>query len=174
MTSCTPDVAPKTSAVAPVCQRETGETEGGGGKTKAQHEEEEDRGRKGIPTPVLETSTVVPVHQGETREAECVGRKAEDRKGDEEDKMNKHERRDSSTPVPETSTVEPVCRHKTEDKGGGGEETIWLKASIHGGKDVADEEAKDGAAVEFDGELGCGNEGRVENRSTRKMIRLIF
>ena len=34
---------PETSAVAPVCQRETGETEGGDGKTKAQHEEE-DRG----------------------------------------------------------------------------------------------------------------------------------
>ena len=66
-----------------------------------------------------------------------------------------------------------MCRHKTEEKGGGSEET-WLKESIHGVKDVADEDAKDGAAVEFDGELGCGNEGRVENRSTRKMIRLIF
>ena len=33
-------LAPETSAVAPVCQRETGDTEGGGGKTKAQHEQE--------------------------------------------------------------------------------------------------------------------------------------
>ena len=40
----------ETSAVAPVCQRETGETKGGGGKTKGRHEEEEDRGRKSIPT----------------------------------------------------------------------------------------------------------------------------
>ena len=31
---------PETSAVAPVCQRETGETEGGGGKIKVQHDEE--------------------------------------------------------------------------------------------------------------------------------------
>ena len=67
-----------------------------------------------------------------------------------------------------------MCRHKTEDKGGGDEETIWLEASIHGGKNVADEEAKDGAAVEFDGEAACGKEGRVENRSNRKMIRSVF
>ena len=59
-------LVPETSAVAPVCQRETRETEGSGGKTKAQHEEEEDRGRKGIPTPILETSVVVPMHQHET------------------------------------------------------------------------------------------------------------
>ena len=58
---------PETSAGAPVCQRETGETEGGDGKTKAQHEEE-DRGRKGIPTPILETSVVVHMRQRETRE----------------------------------------------------------------------------------------------------------
>ena len=45
-----------------------------------------------------------------------------------------------------------MCRHKTEDKGGGHEETIWVEASIYGGKDVASEEAKDGAMVEFDGE----------------------
>ena len=32
----------ETSAVVPMCQRETGETKGGGGKTKAQHKEEED------------------------------------------------------------------------------------------------------------------------------------
>ena len=32
----------ETSAVAPVCQCETRETEGGGGKMKARHEEEED------------------------------------------------------------------------------------------------------------------------------------
>ena len=68
-------LAPETSAVAPVCQREIGETEGGGEKMKAQHEEEEDRGRKGIPTPVLETSAVVPMRQRETGETECVGEK---------------------------------------------------------------------------------------------------
>ena len=71
-----------------MCQRETGETEGGDGKTKAQHKEEEDRGRKGMPTPILETSAVVPVRQRETGETECVGGTAEDRKGDEEDKVN--------------------------------------------------------------------------------------
>ena len=42
--------------------------------------------------------------------------------------------------------------------------------SIHGGKDVAEEEAKDGVAVEFDGEAACGKEGRVDNQSNRKMI----
>ena len=30
----------ETSAVAPLCQRETGEMEGGGGKTEAQHDED--------------------------------------------------------------------------------------------------------------------------------------
>ena len=75
--------------------------------------------------------------------------------------MNEHERRDSSTPVPEKSAVEPVCRHKTEDKGGDDEEIIWLEASIHGGKDVANEEAKDEAAVELDGETACGKQERV-------------
>ena len=34
----------RTSAVVPVCQRETRETEADGGKRKARHEEEEDRG----------------------------------------------------------------------------------------------------------------------------------
>ena len=73
-----PTLDPETSAVAPVCQRETGETEGGDGKTKAQHKEEEDQGRKGIATPILETSAVVHVHQRETGETECVGGKAVD------------------------------------------------------------------------------------------------
>ena len=164
-------LVPETSAVAPMCQRETGETEGGDGKTKAQHKEEEDRGRKDIPTPILETSAVVHVRQRETGETECVDKKEDDRKGDEEDKVNVNERRDSFTLVPETSAVETVCRHKTEDKGGGEEETIWLEASIHGGKDMADVEAKDEAAVEFDGEVACGKEGRVENRLNRKTIR---
>ena len=61
--------------------------------------------------------------QRETGETGCIGEKVEDRKGDEEDKVNEHERRDSFTPIPEISTVEPVCRHKTEDKGDGGNET---------------------------------------------------
>ena len=65
----------ETSAVAPVCQRETGETEGGGGKTKAHQEEEEDRGRKDIPTLVLETSAVAPVCQRETEEMKGGGGK---------------------------------------------------------------------------------------------------
>ena len=82
--------------------------------------------------------------------------------GDEDDKVNDHEQRDSSTPVPETLAVEPVCRHKTEEKGRGGKET-WLEASIVEGKYVADEEAKNGDAVEFDGEVECGKEGRIEN-----------
>ena len=86
-----PTLDPETSAVAPVCQRETGETEGGDGKTKAQHEEEEDRGQKGIPTPILETSAVVPKRQRETGEKKCVGGKAEDRKGDEEEKVTEPE-----------------------------------------------------------------------------------
>ena len=76
---------------------------------------------------------VVPVLQRETGETECVGEKAEDQKRDADDKVNDHERRDSSTPILKTSAVEPVCRHKTEEKGGGDEET-WLEASIHRGK----------------------------------------
>ena len=39
---------------------------------------------------------------------------------------------------------------------------------------MADEEAKDKAAVELDGEAACGKEGRVENRSNRKTIRRGF
>ena len=39
---------------------------------------------------------------------------------------------------------------------------------------VADEEAKDRAVVELDGEAACGKEGRVENRSNRKTIRPRF
>ena len=70
------------------------------------------------------------------------------RKGDEDNKVNDHERRDSFTLISKTSAIEPVCRHKTEEKGGGGEETL-VEASIHGGKDVANEEVKDRAAVEF-------------------------
>ena len=46
--------------------------------------------------------------------------------------------------------------------------------SIHRGKDVADEEAKDGVVVEFDGEAKSGEETRAENRSKRKMIQPIF
>ena len=85
------EVAMTNDIKSKVCQRETGETEGGFGKTKDQRKEVEDRGRKGIPTPTLETSAVVPVHQRETEETECVGGKAEDRKGDEEDQVNEHE-----------------------------------------------------------------------------------
>ena len=36
---------------------------------------------------------------------------------------------------------------------------------------MADEEAKDGTVVEFDGEAECGKEGRVENWSNQKTIR---
>ena len=155
----------ETSAVAPVCKCETREMEGSGGKMKAQHEEEEDQRRKGIPTPIVETSAVLPVHQRETGETECVGRKEEDRKGKEEDKVNEQEQIDSVTPVPDSSAIEPMCGHKTEYNGGGDEETIWLKVSIHGGKDVANEEAKDGGAVEFNEEAAFNKEGRVKNRS---------
>ena len=74
----------------------------------------------------------MPVRQRETGETECVGGKAGDRKGNEEDKVNEYEQRDYSTLVSKTSAVEAVCRHKTVDKGGGGEETIWLEASNKG------------------------------------------
>ena len=63
-----------------------------------------------------------------------------------------------------------MCQHKTEDNGGGDEQTIWLEASIHGGKNVVDEEAKDRSAVKFDGEATCGKKGRVQNRSNQKTI----
>ena len=46
--------------------------------------------------------------------------------------------------------------------------------SIHGAKDVANEEAKDGAAVEFDGEAKYRGETRAKNRSNRKMTRPIY
>ena len=48
----------ETSAVALVCQCETGETEGGGRKTKAHHKEEEDRRQRSTPTLVRETWVV--------------------------------------------------------------------------------------------------------------------
>ena len=67
-----------------------------------------------------------------------------------------------------------MCQHKTEDKGGGDEETIWLEASIQGGKNVTNEEAKDEAAVELDGKAACGKEGRVKNQLKWKAIWPIF
>ena len=75
----------ETSAVAPVCQCETGDMEGGGGKTKAHHKEEEDRGRKDFPTPILETSAVAPVCQRETEETEGGGGKTKTQHEGEED-----------------------------------------------------------------------------------------
>ena len=159
-------------------------------------EEEEDRGRKGIPTPVPETSAAVPVHQRETGETECVGGKVEDRKGNEEDKVNEHERRDSFTIVSETSVLEPGCRHNTEDKESGGNETK-VEADAYEGE-IAKENMAMGETTEDDntedsypliletsavvsenqretGETGGGNkEGKVGSRFGWKMIRLKF
>ena len=158
-------------------------------------EEEEDRGRKGIPTPVLDTSAVVPVHQRETGETGCIGEKVEDRKGDEEDKVNEHERRDSFTPIPEISTVEPVCRHKTEDKGDGGNEMKVEADAFEGeiaeevamGKTTEDGNTEDScpliletSAVVFEnqretGETGGGDKkGKVGSRFGWKVIRTGF
>ena len=158
-------------------------------------EEEEDRGRKGIPTPVLDTSAVVPVHQRETGETGCIGEKVEDRKGDEEDKVNEHERRDSFTPIPEISTVEPVCRHKTEDKGDGGNEMKVEADAFEGeiaeevamGETTEDGNTEDSCpliletlAVVFEiqretGETGGGGKkGKVGSRFAWKMIRTEF
>ena len=39
---------------------------------------------------------------------------------------------------------------------------------------MADEEAKDGVAVQFDREAECCKERRVENQSNRKTIRPVF
>ena len=158
-------------------------------------EEEEDRGRKGIPTPVLDTSAVVPVHQRETGETGCIGEKVEDRKGDEEDKVNEHERRDSFTPIPEISTVEPVCRHKTEDKGDGGNETKVEADAFEGeiaeevamGKTTEDGNTEDScpliletSAVVFENQRetgetgGGGKKGKVGSRFGWKVIRTGF
>ena len=125
MADCHVETFPKpvveTSTVAPMCQRETAETEGGGEKTKAQHEWGEDQGRKDIPTLVLETSAIVLVRQRDTGETKCVRGEAEAQKGDEDNEVNDHNRRDSSTPVLETYVVTPMCQCETgETEGGGG------------------------------------------------------
>ena len=48
--------------------------------------------------------------------------------------------------------------------GGGGEET-WIEASVHEGKEAADEEAKDEATIKLDGET---EKGRVGSQSNQK------
>ena len=121
----------------------------------------------------------------------CCG----DRKGDEEDKVNEHEWRDSFTTVPETSAVEPVCRHKTEDKGGGGNETK-VEADAYKGE-IAEEVAmgettKDGntedscplilktSAVVNEKQRGTekmeggGKKGKVGSQFEWKMTRMEF
>ena len=109
----------ETSVVAPMCQRETGETEGGGWKTKAQHEGEEGLGRKDIPTPALETSVVVPVCQRETRQTECIRGEVEAQKGNEDKKVNHHKRRHSSTPILEASEESCSKNIMTQEKESG-------------------------------------------------------
>ena len=110
-TFLTPDL--ETSAVAPLCQRETGETEGGGGKTKAHHEEEEDRGRKDFPTPILETSAVAPLCQRETGETEGGGGKIKVQH-DEEVKIEA-DVYDEDICIVNTFLIEKVNRYETHE-----------------------------------------------------------
>jgi hypothetical protein len=87
----------ETSAVAPKCQRETGETESDGeakieadannnveGKMSKDESTVTD-GAEVLPTIVPETSAVAPKCQCETGETECGGKKSKDRNGEEED-----------------------------------------------------------------------------------------
>ena len=111
-------------------------------------------------TPVQETPAADPSARVRPREKNGGDGKAGNRNDQEEVRSGR--RRDSSTPVPETSEVAPKRQRKTEEMRGGRAET-WLKTSIHGRKEEADEEAKDEAAVEFDGEaqeLRIGRTGR--------------
>ena len=148
----------ETSAVATECQRETGETEGGGGKTKAHHEEEEDRGRKNIPTPVLETSAVAPVCQRETGETEGGDGKTKAQHDEDvrieadvkEDirrkESNAQRKRDSFTHVPETWAVATESQRETREKDGDSK-----------GKDqdgVCNQEAEQISKSEDDGHVG--------------------
>ena len=127
----------ETSAVAPLCQRETGEMEGGGGKTKAHHEDEEDRGRKDFPTPILETSAVAPLCQRETGETEGGGGKTKAHQEEEENRG----REDFPTPVLETSAVAPVCQRETgETEGGGGKIKVQHDEEVKIEADVYDED----------------------------------
>ena len=103
----------ETSAVAPLCQRETRETEGGGGKTKAHHEAEEDRGRKDIRTPVLETLAVAPVCQCETGEMEGGGGKTKTQH-DEEVKIEA-DAYDEDISILNTCLIEKVNRYETHE-----------------------------------------------------------
>ena len=48
-----------------------------------------------------------------------------------------------------------------------------VEAGAYGGK-VANKEAKDKAAIEYDGEAGAGKKGRAENQSDWKKIRPII
>ena len=121
----------ETSAVAPKCQHETGETESDGeakieadannnveGKMSKDESTVTD-GAEVLPTIVHETTAVAPTFQRETGETEGGGKKSKDRNGEEEDG---YRRRDPSTLVPETSAVVPESQHKSGEMEGGGEE----------------------------------------------------
>ena len=171
----------ETSAVAPKCQRETGETESDGeakieadannnveGKMSKDESTVTD-GAEVLPTIVPETSAVAPKCQRETGETEGGGKKSKDRNGEEEDD---YRRRNPSTPVPKTSAVVPESQHKSGEMEGGGEE-MRVEANTYG-ETVANKEAKNKATIEFDEEPESGKKGKTGIQSGWKMTRLVF
>ena len=99
---------------------------------------------------------VVHESQRETGDTEGGSGKAKDQANKDNDNEAVGPRRDLPTPVLEASAVVPESQHETGEIEGGGEE-MRVEADTYEG-DVADEEAE------------SGKEGRVGNRSDRKMI----
>ena len=66
---------PEALAVGPQSRRETGETEGGGGKAKDVDDETEEGGREDPSTPIPDTSAVRPKSRRETERWEVVARR---------------------------------------------------------------------------------------------------
>ena len=101
----------------------------------------------------------------------------------------------SMSPVPETSVDEPVCRHKTEDKGDGGNETKVEADAFEGeiaeevamGKTTEDGNTEDSCPLILETSAvvnekqrgtekmeGGGKKGKVRSRFGLKMIRTEF
>ena len=97
-----------------------------------EEEEETSEGAATFPTPLRETSAAGSESPSEPGDSEGGGGKAGDLDNNKSfTERSKRRRRESPTPVPETSAVAPERQHKTEEMGGGREETR-LTTSIHG------------------------------------------
>ena len=117
-----------------------------------------------FPTPILETLAAGPKSPRETGETEGGGNKAGSRDDDTNNvETSSGRRRDPSTQVPETLAVAPERQHRTGEMGGGREE-MWPEGSIHGGKDMADEEGRSHGSVRWRGRMWRGRKSRQTGR----------